>query len=222
MDTGIFLFINQFVGLNYVFDQFVSHLMLEHFKSVPFMLILWGLWFSNADDQTAIRQKLTTLLCALVPIILVTKTLAETLPFRFRPLHQPGFEFTLPEWRDRAQLEGWSSMPSDHAAIFFALALGFFLINRKAGIISFLLAIFVVCLPRIYFGLHWPSDIVVGAIVGVIGMLMFFTPVLKLVQLSKIVPYFEERPAIGYPILFFATFEVSRMFSLVRRVVDVL
>src|SRR4030043_631673 len=62
----------------------------------------------------------------------------------------------------------YQSFPSGHATIFFALATAIFFFNRKWGIISFVVAI-LVGISRIFVGVHWPSDVLVGALIGIIS-----------------------------------------------------
>lgn len=61
-----------------------------------------------------------------------------------------------------------SSFPSGHAAFFFALALIVFSINRQWGWWYFILAA-LNGLSRIFVGVHWPFDILGGALVGIIS-----------------------------------------------------
>ena len=58
-----------------------------------------------------------------------------------------------------------SSMPSGHAAIFFALALLIYYIN-KDYIWYFIAGAVLVSLGRILVGVHWPADILVGSAIG--------------------------------------------------------
>jgi len=58
------------------------------------------------------------------------------------------------------------SFPSGHAAFFFALSTIVYLYDKKAGILFFI-ASFLICLARVFVGIHWPSDVLAGAIVGV-------------------------------------------------------
>jgi undecaprenyl-diphosphatase len=57
------------------------------------------------------------------------------------------------------------SFPSDHATVAFALAMSIFLVNRRWGILMFLIA-FLVSVGRILVGVHYPSDVFVGALLG--------------------------------------------------------
>jgi len=69
-----------------------------------------------------------------------------------------------------------SSFPSGHATFYFALATIVFLSFKKLyprqrflqGIgVFFLIAALTISIARVYAGLHWPSDILAGAIVGI-------------------------------------------------------
>ncbi len=59
-----------------------------------------------------------------------------------------------------------SSFPSGHAAFYFAIATIVYFYNKKAGILFFI-ASFLICLARVFSGIHWPSDILAGAIIGI-------------------------------------------------------
>ena len=64
-----------------------------------------------------------------------------------------------------------SSLPSGHAAFYFALGLAVFYMNKKWGW-RFLAAVLIIGLARIFVGVHWPMDIIVGAAVGLTSALI--------------------------------------------------
>lgn len=60
-----------------------------------------------------------------------------------------------------------NSFPSGHATLLFALATIIFLYNKKAGIVYYIFA-FLISLARVFCGVHWPADILGGAIIGIL------------------------------------------------------
>ena len=60
-----------------------------------------------------------------------------------------------------------SSFPSGHASFFFALAVVVYLYNRKLGA-WFLATSALISLARVYVGVHYPSDVLAGAIIGIL------------------------------------------------------
>ncbi len=59
-----------------------------------------------------------------------------------------------------------AAFPSGHAAFFFAFSIIVYFYNKKAGIL-FLISSFLICLARVFVGIHWPLDILAGAVVGI-------------------------------------------------------
>jgi hypothetical protein len=57
------------------------------------------------------------------------------------------------------------SFPSDHAAAAFAIAFAVLAFSRPAGL-GFVAAATLIGLSRIALGLHYPSDVLAGAVVG--------------------------------------------------------
>ncbi|MDO8551304.1 MAG: phosphatase PAP2 family protein [bacterium] len=69
--------------------------------------------------------------------------------------------------------EPTGSFPSGHAAFFFAIAAIIYFYNKKAGSWLFFTA-FLIGLARVVAGLHWPSDIIGGAVVGILTSWLVF------------------------------------------------
>lgn len=69
-----------------------------------------------------------------------------------------------------------SSFPSGHAAFFFGLSTIIYFYNKKAGYLFFL-ASFLISISRVFVGIHWPSDILAGAVIGLFSgwlIILFF------------------------------------------------
>ena len=70
-----------------------------------------------------------------------------------------------------------ASFPSGHATFFFALGTILFFYNKTAGAL-FLLGAAVLTSARVFAFLHWPSDIIGGAVIGIASAFL-------VVQLSR-------------------------------------
>ena len=68
--------------------------------------------------------------------------------------------------------------PSDHATGAFAIAFALVLRDRRVGIIALVLA-FVLSVGRVALGVHYPSDVFAGAILGLIAALIVWTPPIR-------------------------------------------
>lgn len=111
--------------------------------------------------ENTIRAKVEGLLFAFlwasIARFIVTPVIRYLLP-NPRPFVAEGFTPLIPH-------EMSSSFPSGHAVFFFALAATTWFYHRPLGYILGGLAL-LVSLARVAAGLHWPSDIVAGAIIG--------------------------------------------------------
>ena len=64
-----------------------------------------------------------------------------------------------------------NGFPSDHATASFAIATAIFLTHRRVGGVLLAAAV-VLGVCRVATGIHWPTDILAGAAVGVLGALV--------------------------------------------------
>ena len=77
-----------------------------------------------------------------------------------------------------------SAFPSGHAAFFFAVSTIIYLYNKKAGLLFFL-ASFLISISRIFTGIHWPSDILAGAIIGILSSFLVILSFRKFFSVAK-------------------------------------
>jgi undecaprenyl-diphosphatase len=61
------------------------------------------------------------------------------------------------------------SFPSDHATATFAIAAAFLILGMRTRGLAFLLAAFLVTISRVYIGTHYASDVLGGALTGILA-----------------------------------------------------
>ncbi len=205
-------------------DRLFAHIM--DLRPLTFALILMALWYFWFDDGSRLKpQELRgriamTLLSGLVGLV-VGRLLAEGLPFRVRPYAIAELGLRALTVGSTDMLRSWSSFPSDHATMAFALSTGLWLVSRRVGAFAFLLSIFCVCLPRVFMGLHFPSDIFGGATIGVLTTLALQAQRVR-VPASRLILKMEQRySGAFYALMFLATFEIARMFDDIREPVSI-
>jgi membrane-associated phospholipid phosphatase len=178
------------------------------------MAILCALWMSGRGraETMEIRGRIVATVAGAFGALCVARLLALVLPFRARPFDLAAGD-AAPAFR---ALESWSAFPSDHAALFFALATGIFVISRRLGLIALLHALVIVTVPRIYLGLHHPSDMLAGAALGVACALSMTRPRVWR-RCGPVVAWSEGRRAPWFSALaFVVVFELATLFDSVR------
>ena len=68
-----------------------------------------------------------------------------------------------------------ASFPSDHATAAFAIAVAVFCFHRRIGAV-FLVAAAAIAVSRVLLGMHYPTDVLAGALTGTTAALVVCTP----------------------------------------------
>lgn len=213
-DSAILGFLNLFAQKAWAVDSIIVYVSGSNiFKGAALGAIFWIVWFQFDDEATDKRSILVATLLASFLALIITRSLSVTLPYRPRPVHNPDIDFKIPKTLSPGALVFFSSFPSDHATLFFALATGIFFVSRRAGILTTIYVLVMITFPRMYVGLHYPTDIVAGALIGIGTTALVVTRprVLELIK-TKILVWLPRRPGVFYAALFFVTFQIATLF----------
>lgn len=219
-DAGVVSFLNSFARRSWAFDTFVSGVLDDDFiKSGIIVALLWWVWFQTGEREGEQREFVLFGIVSSLMAVGVARILALTLPFRERPLHNPALHFRVPYGVDENVLLNWSSFPSDHAALLFALVTTLFCASRRVGLLAFAHVFFVVGLTRVYLGYHYPTDILVGAVLGIAIASLSRITVLRKTVAQPGVRWAHGHPPSFYASLFLVTLLISDIFDPLRHLV---
>lgn len=84
-----------------------------------------------------------------------------------------------------------NSFPSDHTILFFSICFSFWLVQKKTGWVWLLLA-FCVAISRIWVGVHYPFDVVTGALIGIISALFSYWVAPKITFIKQLLNLYEK------------------------------
>ncbi len=164
LDIGLLFFINRTLA-NPIFDKIFTLLTVQEHWYIVYTILIYFLLFKF---QWRGRIFLLTLMLAITLADQLSSHVIKELVERIRPCH------TFSDIRLLVPCGAGKSFPSSHAVNNFAAAiiLGSFFKNYK---IHFILLASLIAFSRVYVGVHYPSDVLAGAILGtLIGVLFIY------------------------------------------------
>lgn len=213
-DWSVSLALNELVGRAPLVDRVIFHLAdMDLLKGVPFMACGWYFWFSRGG---AARRHVVDLMVGALLAIAAARLLQLGLPPRLRPLNEPALDLALATHVNPEVLQGWSSFPSDHATLFFALAVGLAPMSPVLALAAMAWVSVIVCLPRLYLGYHYATDLIAGAILGIVVAALYPRLAPKAAG-AAVVRISERWPGLFAAAAFIFTFELSRLMGGVRQ-----
>ena len=167
MDLYIFQTINGLSRRYWIFD-YIAIFTAEY---LGYFLVLAALFFILKEKKWRDRIYFFSLIS--LSVILSRGIIAEIIKF-FSNRQRPFALLNIQPLIEKSDIN--MSFPSGHASFYFALAFSILLFyfakennfKNKIGF-WFLGFAFLIGFSRIFAGIHWPSDILVGAIVGIIS-----------------------------------------------------
>ncbi len=179
-------------GDNMMFDQIVWVLTLG-FTWVPLYLALFYIVMRNNETMAQIGLVLfAAFLCILFADGIVDGIIKPAVA-RWRPSNDPVIKYTVHVVNDmRLKDYGFCSA---HAANTMSLAVFFsLLIRSRLMTVTLVLWSLVNCWTRLYLGVHYPSDILVGLSIGmVIGLLVYLLYIKLYYKISPKIKYISNQ-----------------------------
>jgi undecaprenyl-diphosphatase len=211
--------------------QFFSYFAANHFSINNLVVMLadndlmkggvlvtlgWYIWFSDMGQELQLQLNrkgiFNTMLYTFVGLF-ITRVSVHLFPFRPRPFLNTDLGLFIPENLNILAFSHESSFPSDHATLFMALSYGIWKTNTKVGLFAFIYSVIFILVPRMYLGLHYPSDILIGSLIGIVCVELGFRFNLSK-KLDKYLFLFEEnKPQYFYPILFVLSYQIADLFE---------
>ncbi len=221
MDEAILLAINGYAGQVPALDRFMVYIQMAYFwKGLVPVLVLVALFYSRRAAESDRRAQALGTLVAVFLAIVIARLLQLFLPDVARPFNTPGLELINSAGFGTGDMGGNSSFPSDHALMFMAMAVCIFQYARVAGIALMLHAVVVISLPRMYLGLHWPSDIAAGLVLGAGLALLLQKPLARAVSSLRIDTWPDRVPVLFNLFFVLALIETSQMYIGLRNLIS--
>ena len=206
-------FLNGFAHRSPALDGFIFKVEESNLlKGGIALALFWWAWFDGTKPDFEKRSLILFAFISSSFALLLGRAVSLLIPFRDRPFQDPLYHFQLP-YTVTGGVHSWNSSPSDHAVLFFCLATCLYMISRPLGILAMFHAIFVISLPRIYVGYHFPTDILAGAALGIATAFLCKLPALHRKVTYPAFQWMEKHPASFYAFAFFVTFEVAELFE---------
>ena len=150
IDLSILFFINQQLA-NPIFDVLFKSI---HYLSYVFLISL-VLYFAFKKKKSIVLLMVIAAIISSLTAGLIKATIERERPYQVLDVRQLVDE------------DENKSFPSNHVQLSFALSTIVLYFYKKPGMILFLLSA-IMAFGRIYVGVHYPSDVLAGAMIGVL------------------------------------------------------
>jgi undecaprenyl-diphosphatase len=217
-DKAVIEFVNQFSQQSVLIDKAAYVIAQNHFlKGGIIVTLLWWSWLKRSGQLIDRSFAAVYSMIGAMIAMFVARVMQNTLPYRPRPVFATDLNFVVPESFDPTGIDGLSAFPSDHAVLFFSLATALWLADRRVGLFAYIWTTLVICVPRIFLGYHHPTDIIAGAVIGIVIMVAVSRIPVPVGVCLRARDFQTRHAGILYAGAFLLTFQMATLFEGVRR-----
>lgn len=163
LDYKIFTALNNLTGRNAFLDYLFILCAVYFAYIIPLILLAW--WFAAKDRILARKAVIMAALSALV-----AREVVKTVITFFWARNRPFIAHVVHNIVGKS--DNQASFPSGHAIAMFSIAAAVYSYDKRMGTLMYVMAV-LTGFGRIIVGVHYPSDIIGGAILGMLtGWLM--------------------------------------------------
>lgn len=226
-DVATVLFFNKFCGKSQFWDTLaLLFLSVDALRTAILVALTVGIWQYGKSKSDKNAQKRVLYILFSIILTLGVIEILNALIDSPRPIVTMGHLIYNPITTLDTQAlwkEGWvrnpkhGSFPSDTVALLITIATGLFLWNRFLGITAFLFVLIAGILPRLYFGLHYVSDMALGAVIAVCSSIIIEKINLFKSLSEKILELERRFPYLFGIISFYTAYVIAEKFVLLRK-----
>lgn len=158
-DLQLFYALNNLAGQSPVTDAIIVAIA----SYLPYALVAGFALYLCFKRSWSVKQKLFSFSTAIAAALVARIAIGSPIRFFF-PRQRP----FLTNIVHQLIAEHAPSFPSGHSLFFFAFSTAVFFVNKKLGILFYALTI-LICMARVAAGIHYPSDIIAGAVLGILS-----------------------------------------------------
>jgi membrane-associated phospholipid phosphatase len=216
-DAEILRFLNQFARHSRFFDAAMAALARHVvFKGWVMVSVFWWVWFQPGDANLRNRKTVVATMMGAVLCVVVGRVLADFIPFRVRPMDSAELGLVLPYEVSGDSFRRWNSFPSDHAMVFFAMSTGLWYVSKVLGAGMTLYAACIIALPRVYLGYHYPTDVIGGALFGILFAYLANIEGVRARLAAPAMRWLDAHPASFYTFFFLFCMGLASLFDPLR------